>query len=712
MKKSLKLATVFLLLLSSQLRADEGMWIPLLLDRNYADMQKMGLKLSQAEIYSINNSSLKDAIVQFGGGCTAELISSEGLLLTNHHCGYGQIQSHSTVEDNILQNGFWAMTKDQEKPNPGLTARFLVRIEDVTEQLKSALNDTMDETLRNQKIREISSQIEKKSIEGTHYIARVAPFFEGNAFYLYVYEDFQDVRLVGTPPEAIGKFGADTDNWMWPRHTGDFSMFRIYMGKDGKPAPYSKDNVPYKPKHFLPISLDGVKEGDYTMIMGYPGRTDRFTTSYSINNSIEQKNPSIVKIRTKKLEIIDEFSEKDPAVRIQYAAKRAGISNYWKYYRGQTEQLRKNKVAEKKQTIENQFREFAKQNPKYANVLNDIEDAYQTINAYELTNQYNREAIFGGIEFFSLASAMRSIESELQKDQPDSEKIKSFAERWIGFLPRIFNASYSPLERKNAAEMLKLYALNVPENQQPKAFVKWTKKHKNNFEKMTDELYKSPFADQERLAAFLKNPNKKAFEKNRLYEIARAFALQYEEINQTLKPAQEKLSKANRLFVEGLLSMKADQKIAPNANSTMRLTYGQVLDYYPADAVHYDFKTTLSGVMQKENPSLQEFTVPAKLKELYAKKDFGIYAEDGQISTCFISNNDITGGNSGSPVLNANGELIGLAFDWNWEAMSGDIFFETDLQRCINVDIRYVLFIIDKYAGAKNLIQEMVLRTR
>ncbi len=710
--KTLKLTTLVFALLSSQLRADEGMWIPMLLDRNFTDMQKLGLKLTPQEIYSINNSSLKDAIVQFGGGCTAELISAEGLLLTNHHCGYGQIQAHSTVEDNILQNGFWAMSKDQEKPNPGLTVRFLVRMEDVTEQVTAQLNDQMTETERNAKIRERSEEIEKKAIEGTHYSARVSVFYEGNAFYLFVYETFLDVRLVGTPPEAIGKFGADTDNWMWPRHTGDFSMFRVYMGKDGKPAPYSKDNVPYKPKHFLPISLDGVKEGDFAMVMGYPGRTDRFATSYSINNTLEKRSPSIVKVRTKKLEIIDEFSAKDPAVRLQYASKHAGIANYWKNNIGLMESLKKNKVADKKVQLENEFREFAKKNTEYANVLTDIETAYKTIGDYEVMSVYFSEAI-RGISLFNAVSAILPIGAELQKEQPDAEQIKLLTDRWKGFfMARLYGVSYQPLEIKNTAEMLRLFATDVPKNQQPKEFTAWVAKHKNDFDKMAAELYKSPFANKESMEAFLKNPTKKVIEKDMLYKFAKMFTDHIAEMGKIVVPAQEQLHKANRLFVEGLLKMKAGQNISPNANSTMRVTYGQVLSYYPADAVFYDFKTTLEGVMQKENPNEFEFTVPEKLKSLYEKKDFGIYAEDGKIITCFIFNGDITGGNSGSPVLNANGELIGVAFDGNWEAMSGDIYFEPDLQRCINVDIRYVLFIIDKYAGAKNLIQEMSLRTK
>jgi hypothetical protein len=712
MKKTLKLAIAFFVLLSTQARADEGMWIPLLLDRNYADMQKLGLKLTPEQIYSINNSSLKDAIVQFGGGCTAELISAEGLLLTNHHCGYGQIHAHSTVEDNILQNGFWAMSKDQEKPNPGLTARFLVRIEDVTKQVKAALNNQMSESERDAKVREISAEIEKKATEGTHYTARVAVFYEGNEFYLFVYETFQDVRLVGTPPEAIGKFGADTDNWMWPRQTGDFALFRIYMGPDGKPAQYSKDNVPYKPKHYLPVSLDGVKEGDFAMILGYPGRTDRFATSFAIDNLIERRYPVTVKVRTERLNIIEDFSVKDPAVRLMYASKQASIANGWKNNMGQIESVKKNKVVGKKQEIEKEFREFAKRNPEYANVLSDIEEAYKTLNQYEIMNQFQSEAITRGLEIFTIANHMAAFETELQKPQPDAEAIERAKQRLIPLVTRTFDRSHQPLELRNAAEMLRLYATNVPKNQQPKEFVAWTEKNKNDFDKMAQELYRSPFANREQTLAFLNNPDKKVLEKDETYKMSQVFTKHAAETTKTLASANDQLRKANRMFVEGLLKMNPNKLIAPNANSTMRVTYGQVLGYHPADAVYYDFKTTLTGVMEKENPASHEFIVPAKLKELYEKKDFGIYAENGNIVANFIFNGDITGGNSGSPVLNAKGELIGLAFDGNWEAMSGDIFFEHELQRCINVDVRYILFVIDKYAGAKHLIDEMSLRTK
>ena len=711
MKKTLNLLLAAFLLLSTQVRADEGMWIPLLLERNHADMQRMGLKLTAEQIYSINNSSLKDAIVHIGG-CTAELISAEGLLLTNHHCGYGQIQSLSTVEDNILQNGFWAMTREQEKPCPGMIARFLIRIEDVTEEVKSVLNDEMTESERDAKVREISEEIEKRATDGTHYTARVAVFYEGNAFYLHVFETFTDVRLVGTPPESIGKFGGDTDNWVWPRQTGDFALFRVYMGKDGKPAAYSADNVPYKSKHFLPISLDGVKEGDFAMIMGYPGRTDRFATSWAIENLIERRYPTTVSVRTKRLDLIEEFSIQDPAVRLQYAARQAGIANGWKNNMGQIRSLKQNKVIEKKQEIERAFSEFANEHPEYANVLADIASAYEILGEYELMNHHYGEAIARGIEIFTIANQMAAIETELQKSEPDAAALKATTDRLKAAVNRTFDRSHRPLEERNTVEMLKVYTDNVPKHQQPKEFVAWVEKHQNDFEKMAEVLYQSMFASREQTLAFLNNPKIELLEADETYRMARVFRRHATETTEKLAPANDQLRRANRLFVEGLIRMNPDRQLSPNANSTMRLTYGQVLGYRPADGVFFDYKTTLTGVMEKEDPTSHEFIVPARLKELYERKDFGIYAEDGNVVTCFITDHDITGGNSGSPVLNANGELIGVAFDGNWEAMSMDIFFHPELQRTINVDIRYVLFVIDKYAGARHLLDEMVLRTR
>lgn len=711
-----KLVILFFVLFSTLARADEGMWLPLLIDRlNYVDMQKEGLKLTAEEIYSINHSSLKDAIIQFGNGCTGEIISSQGLVLTNHHCGYGAIQSHSTIDHDYLADGFWAMNMKEELPNEGLTARFLVRIEDVTQRVLAGLNDEMNETVRNEKISEIAKTIQDEATKGNGYQARVASFFNGNEFYLFVYEVFRDVRLVGAPPSSIGKFGADTDNWMWPRHTGDFSIFRVYTGPDGKPADFSKDNIPLKPKHHLPVSLDGVQKGDFAMIMGYPGSTDRYLTSYGVNLAIEVSNPTIVKIRQKKLEIMRKDMDANREVAIKYASKYAGISNYWKYFIGQTRGLKRLKVYDDKKAIEAEFAAWvnadAARRSKYGSVLPDIEAAYKVMGDYTLQRWYYIESIARGGEIMSLAQSFKGLLNELKAEKPDEARITRLKSSLTKSVERHFKNYNQPTDLKLLSAMLQMYYENVPVEQQPASFRAIVAKSKGNFDKLAQGIFsKSMFASKEKIDAFLNKPSAKVLAKDPAFSLVNSFMEKFRENQKNLEQPSENLARANRLFVAGLREMQPDRKFYPDANSTMRLTYGKVLDYYPADAVHYNFVTTLKGVMEKEDPDNWEFVVPEKLKELYHKKDFGPYAmESGEMPVAFLSTTDITGGNSGSPVLNGKGELIGLAFDGNWEAMSGDIAFEPELQRTISVDIRYVLFIVDKYAGAKNLIDEMTI---
>ncbi|MBW6491421.1 MAG: S46 family peptidase [Lentimicrobium sp.] len=709
-----KLILVFFVLTATLTRADEGMWLPLLIDRlNHVDMQQEGLRLTAEEIYSVNNSSLKDAIIQFGNGCTGEIISSQGLVLTNHHCGYGVIQSHSNVQNDYLADGFWAMNMNEELPNENLTARFLVRIEDVTQRIVSELQDGMTESERNAKISEISKSIQDEATADNGYQARVAGFFNGNEFYLFVYEVFRDVRLVGAPPSSIGKFGADTDNWMWPRHTGDFSIFRVYTSPDGKPAAYSKDNVPMKPKHHLPVSIDGYEKGDFALIMGYPGSTNRYLTSYGVNLAIEISNPTIVKIRGKKLAIMREDMDKDREVGIKYASKYAGISNYWKYFIGQTRGLKRLKVFEDKQKIENEFNDWVNADParkaRYGNVLSEIESAYKVMTDYTLQRWYFVESVVRGGEIMSLAQSFAGLAAELKTEKPDESKISRMKENLQKSVDRHFKNYNQPTDVKLLAAMLEMFYQNVPVDQQPETFRSLVNKNKADFNKIADHIFaKSVFATPEKVNAFLAKPSSKQLEKDPAYSLVSAFMGKYRENQKNLDEPNEKLARNNRLFVAGLREMKPDQKFYPDANSTMRLTYGKILDYYPADAVHYNYVTTMKGIMEKEDPDNWEFIVPEKLKELYRNKDFGPYAmENGEMPVGFLSTTDITGGNSGSPVLNGKGELIGLAFDGNWEAMSGDIAFEPELQRTISVDIRYVLFIIDKYAGAKNLIEEL-----
>ncbi|HNX43812.1 MAG TPA: S46 family peptidase [Bacteroidales bacterium] len=715
MKKYLLLLAI---LVSLQMKsvADEGMWLPLLIERlNYVDMQKEGLHLTAEEIYSVNHSSLKDAIIMFGGGCTGEIVSPEGLIFTNHHCGYGSIQSHSTVDHDYLTDGFWAFRKEEELPNPGLTARFLISIQDVTTTVLGSVNDNMPESERNEKIKKAIREIEENFSKGTKYNARVSSFFNGNEYYLFVYEVYRDVRLVGAPPSSIGKFGADTDNWMWPRHTGDFSIFRVYTAKDGSPADYSPDNVPMKPKHYLPVSLKGVNKGDYSMIMGYPGSTDRFATSYTIDWAVNKHNPAVVKIRTEKLGIMKKDMDADPAVRIKYASKYAGTANYWKFYIGQNKGLKRLDVEQRKRETEERFSEWINANRDrnllYRDALYSISKAYETLNRYELAMTYNNEAINRGCEIISFSRQFNSLAIELQAKNPDQEAIEKIIGRCRTSSDQYFKNYNAGTDKQLLAAMLNLYFTNVPRDQQPAYLKTLYSKKTNSFSDYAARVFsKSIFADQQKLEAFLQNPNLKKLQKDPIWPLQIAFAENAGKIDSLTRPADELLSRGKRLFVRGLRQMEADKSFYPDANSTMRLTYGKVDDYSPQDAVDYDFVTTLDGIMQKEDPSSWEFVVPAKLKQLYQDKDYGRYGKNGKMVVGFITNNDITGGNSGSPVLNADGELIGLAFDGNWEAMSGNYAFEPDLQRTICVDIRYVLFIIDKFAGAKNLIDELTLK--
>ena len=715
MRKLFYLFIGLLMLVSTNTKADEGMWIPMLVERlNYTDMQEMGLNLTAEEIYSINNSSLKDAIVIFGGGCTGEIISSEGLLLTNHHCGYGQIQSHSTVEHDYLSDGFWAMSKEEELPNPGLSVRFLVSIEDVTARVLDGLNDDMSEDERSEAINTIADAIEEEATADTHYNASVRSFFNGNEFYLFVYEIFRDVRLVGAPPSSIGKYGADTDNWMWPRHTGDFSLFRVYTAPDGSPATYSEDNVPMKPKHHLPVSAKGVKKDDFAMILGYPGGTDRYLTSYGVKLAVDESNMTIVKIRAEKLAIMREGMDADDAVRIQYASKYARTANYWKYFIGQTKGLKRLKVYDKKVELEDRFTGWVNANParkaKYGQALPDIEKGYDILKEYNLSRWYYREAISRGAEILGLAGMFGTLRRQLEDKEADQADIDKTIARLKGRVEGYFKNYNAAIDQHMLAAMMKMYYENVPAEQQPEMLRKLGEKNGGDFTEWAADVFeKSIFTNKEEILAFLDNPKAKTIAKDPAYATIKAFSDNYQGINEKMGESGDYLSKGRRLFVAGLREMDGDKVFYPDANFTMRLTYGTVQDYFPADAVRYEYYTSLKGVMEKEDPDNWEFVVPAKLKELYEDKDFGIYGEGDMMPVCFLTNHDITGGNSGSPVINGDGELIGLAFDGNWEAMSGDIAFEPALQRTINVDIRYVLFIIDKYAGAQNIIDELTI---
>jgi hypothetical protein len=715
-KRIILIGLVIAGLFAQNLHADEGMWLPLLLKRlNQADMKKMGCKLTADEIYNINKSSLKDAVVMLSGGsCTAEAISAEGLLLTNHHCGYEAIQSNSTVEHDYLTDGFYAKTRAQELPSGGITASFLIRIEDVTQRVLAELNGSMNESERTAKVRQISKAIESESTAGTHYDAAVRGFFDGNEYYLFVYETFTDVRLAGAPPESVGKYGGDTDNWMWPRHTGDFSLLRVYAGPDNKPAAFSPENVPYKPRHFFPVSLDGVKENDFTMVMGYPGRTDRYLTSYGVQMGIDISNPAVVKIRDKKLKVMKEDMDASTDIRIKYAATYAQTANYWKYFIGQTEQLKNNNVVEKKQKIENEFRTWAGQDPqrqaKYGSALSEIESAYNDLRKVTLNRTYLNEAVIQGasVPFFAYQMAqLGPLMADSTNPGALSEAIASVRPEGDNFYKDYNMAT----DKKLLAAMIEMYVNGIPKDQQPAILDSITTTFNGDYMAYAEDVYKrSVFATNERFNAFLDNPSAEVLEKDPAVILSGAFLQNYlSNFRPQISEIQARLDKGNRAFVAGLREMKPEKKFYPNANSTMRLTYGQVKEYEPRDAVEYDEYTTLKGVMEKEDPTNPEFFVPSGLKTLYKAADYGIYGQDGKLHTCFISTNDITGGNSGSPVINGKGYLVGCAFDGNWEAMSGDIFFEDQVQRTISVDIRYILFLIDKLGGAGHIVDEMKL---
>jgi hypothetical protein len=714
MKKIIYAAAAFLMICISA-RGDEGMWLlPMLQQMNGKSMSELGCRLTPEQIYSINNSSLKDAIVQFGGGCTGEMISDRGLLVTNHHCGYGSIQKLSSTEHNYLEDGFWAMTEKDEMPVPGLTVTFLESLTDITkpmqkvydEALKTYKDSSDRDLIALNAMREAAGKYEKE-VAGNYpgCKVKVTDFYNQNVFYLIVYKVYTDVRFVGAPPASLGKFGGNTDNWMWPRHTCDFSMFRVYAGKDNEPAEYSESNVPYTPKKSLKISLNGIREGDFTMIMGYPGSTQRFQTADQLENMLK-RNDIAVKARTVRQAIMLKGMEADPAVRLKYANKFASSANGWKKWQGEKLAVDKLDIIGRQRHKEAEFMKWVNRSKKrkrlYGTALQDIKDAIysddNTFKAQALLTQslvYNIGPVNASSEFIiSLAGALKA-------ENPDTAAAIAQAFKAAG---KVFKDYDTALERNITKAMLKFYR----DNAEPEYYLNSIGDFKNmDIDEYADNLFKNSFfASPENLA---KAEGKTLKE---LYGDP-VIALQTDIADLLLKlyvpqiKIKNNIAAASKIFTSGLMEWKRKEPSYPDANSTMRLTYGTVKSYSPKNGVMYKYQTTLKGVMEKENPDDYEFRVPAKLKALYNAKDYGRYADNGTLYTCFLTNNDITGGNSGSPVLNADGALIGLAFDGNWESMSSDIMFEPELQRCICVDIRYVLFIIDKFGGAGHLIDEM-----
>lgn len=714
MRKVFVVFLIMLVTISSKLKADEGMWLlPLIQKLNIEKMQAMGMKLSAEDIYSVNQASLKDAVVIFGRGCTGELISDKGFVLTNHHCGYGQIQALSSVENNYLENGFWAYSLEEEIPAPGLNVTFLKYMEDVTEKVLADVNDQMSYDERQEQIRKVSAEIVAKAKDGNHYQASVREYFAGNQFFLVVYEVFTDVRLVGTPPSSIGKFGYDTDNWMWPRHTGDFSIFRVYANKDGKPAVYSTENVPYKPAHHIPISLKGYEKGDFAMTIGFPGSTDRYLTSWGIDERMNIFNYSLIKVRGVKQDIWAKAMKASDKVKLQYASKFSGSSNYWKNSIGMNRGLKALDVPAKKKEIEHEFEAWVKADNnrvgKYGKVLSSLESAYAARANNYLASNFLRECLIRGTEVLSFANSARELEDALiLKDQDKISKATELLKKNGSVFFKDYDA---PTDREVMSVMLEMYANEINPVNHPDVYKIINNKFKGNYTAFAANVFKkSVFVNEAVFNAFLAKPNLKKLQSDPAYVAGKSVMEMATKLAELNREAEKVISTANRLFIAGLMQMQPNRVFYPDANFTMRLSYGTVGDYEPRDAVVYSHFTTLKGVMEKEDSTNFEFVVPAKLKTLYKNKDYGRYAAaDGDLYVNYTTNNDITGGNSGSPVINGNGELVGLAFDGNWEAMSGDIAFENELQKSINVDIRYVLFIIDKYAGASNLINEMTI---
>lgn len=710
MKKSFLILLQLVILF--QLSAKEGMWIPILLEKyNLEEMEEMGFKLTAEDIYDVNHASMKDAVVIFGGGCTGELISDEGLLITNHHCGYRQIQSHSTVENDYLTNGFWAMSQDEELPNERLTVSFLEYMKDVSEKVLEGTTKLKGDA-KDKKINENIDRIESEAKKEGKHKASVKPLFYGNQYFLYVYKVYKDVRLVGAPPSAIGKFGGDTDNWMWPRHTGDFSLFRIYADENNEPAEYSPDNVPFKPKKFFPISMKGIEPEDFTMVFGNPGSTTQYWPHQAVDITMNQRDPDRIMLRDMKLEVIGADMEADPKVRIQYAAKYAGISNAWKKWQGEINGLKRLDAINKKLTYEESFKQWAQQNntwdSKYKTVFESFDELYSDYAYYIKAYDYYREIVFRGVELFGKARTINSIINSIEnKQQERSERLRS---AMLDGLPRFFKDYNQPTDEALFAALMPQLINGLEVSFLPAEVVELIAKYDR--EKLIEKVYrKSVLSDQDKLEELLKNGSEKKLLKLRKDPVVQLFNKLNFIYEKDIIPEVRKINKLidenMKVYMAGLMEMKKGQAFYPDANLTLRVAYGKVEGYEPRDGVKYKYYTTLSGIMEKNNPEIYDYDVPDKLKNLYENGDFGVYEVNGDVPVCFLASNHTTGGNSGSPVVNGNGELIGVNFDRTWESTMSDIMYDPERCRNISIDIRYALFIIDKYAGAGYLLEEM-----
>jgi hypothetical protein len=709
------LIILLVLLTSFLLSAKEGMWIPLLLEKyNLAEMRKLGFQLSAKDVYDPMGDSMKDAVVFFGGGCTGGMISAEGLLITNHHCGYRQIQSHSSIENDYLTDGFWAMNRQEELPNPGLTVRFLEFMEDVTEKILEGTENMAGEE-KEKKIRENTSGTERTASQRGKYFAQVKPLFYGNQYYLYVYSIYRDVRLVGAPPSAIGKFGGDTDNWMWPRHTGDFALFRVYANKNNEPADYSPDNVPYRPKKFFPVSLKGVLPEDFTMVFGNPGTTMQYIPSHEVEIIMNQRDPDRIAIRDKKLDIITEDMEGNPLVRIQYSAKHATISNAWKKWQGEIVGLQRLNAVAKKQAFEEEFRQWAIANKtwesNYSHVFENFDSIYVVYRDYMKASDYYTEIVLRGIEIFELASRFDNIIHSIENNQDNllEGHLKSAAVQ----LPAFFKDYNQPTDEKMFMALLPMLLNDLDDLFVPEYLRAVLKT--NSIGDFTGNIYrKSVLTDRQALTRLIETGDREALlqlRKDPLIELYNSLFFYYDK---TIKPIADLISleidRNMKIYMAGIMEMKEGQPLYPDANLTLRVAYGKVEGYKPRDGVLYKHYTTLEGIMEKDNPEIYDYNVPQRLRDLYEARDYGIYGtEEGFLPVCFIASNHTTGGNSGSPLVNAQGHLIGVNFDRCWEGTMSDLMYDPHMSRNISIDIRYALFLIDKFAGAGYLLNELEL---
>lgn len=714
--KIVKLFTLLLFLFIQTARADEGMWLPQLLGKlNESRMKSLGMKISAADIYSINKGSLKDAVVSFGGFCTGEVISSKGLVLTNHHCGFDAIQNHTTLQNNYIRDGFWAKNNGEELPNKGLFVTFIIRIDDVTKLAMDGVMASMSESERQSKIDKNLAEVRKNVKKETTQESFTRGFFEGNQYYLFVTETYKDVRLVGAPPSSIGNFGKDTDNWVWPRHTGDFSMFRIYASKDNKPADYSPENIPFTPKRALNISMDGVAEGDFTMVFGFPGRTTQYLHSAAVEQIRSVNDPAKIAIRDRALRIIDGFMRKDEGIKIQYAAKYASIQNAYKKWQGEVLGLTSTNGVGKKKDFEAEFQKRVDANPlfttKYGNLLKGLSDVYRSFEPYGLARDYYTE-IVSKIELFTISAQLNSLVTAFNKGGDSA-----YRQRLVIVQPVLDNllGEYSAVVDQHLFEgLIEMYVKDQPAKNVSPLVNEWLQVAGGSYNKLTQNVYTQTSAYQaEGLKILLAKPASDAVKEIQELDAVKLFsAIQKTYQVNVQGPSAEIQNQINRLqrdYTQAQMDVMTEKKFYPDANSTLRVTFGNVKGYTARDAVHYEYYTDLDGVMEKYKPGDYEFDVPAKLRALHASKDYGAYGKNGIMPVCFIATNHTTGGNSGSPALDAYGNLIGLNFDRVWEGTMSDINYDASICRNIMVDIRYVLFIVDKYAGAGHLVKEMRL---